>query len=109
MIDPIDGTMNFVHNNPQSCVSLALFVNKSTQIGIILNPSLDKLYTARYGQGAFCNGTPIHVSDVSDIGKSLVSTEFGPIRDNEAARIELENLSKVLRVVHGYVKINTIV
>lgn len=62
IIDPVDGTMNFVHGYPNVCVSVALWVNKVAQIGIIYNPILDLFFSARQGQGAFLNGKPIHVS-----------------------------------------------
>lgn len=62
VIDPIDGTMNFVHGLPHTCISIALLVNKTTEIGIVYNPILEQLFTARKGQGAFYNGAPIHVS-----------------------------------------------
>lgn len=63
IIDPIDGTMNFVHGLPHTCISVALLINKTAEIGIIYNPILEQLFTARKGQGAFLNGAPIHVSD----------------------------------------------
>jgi len=54
--------MNFVHGLPYTCISIALLINKITEIGIVYNPILEQLFTARKGQGAFLNGTPIHVS-----------------------------------------------
>lgn len=62
IIDPVDGTMNFVHGYPHVCTSIALTVNKITEIGIIYNPVLEQMFTARRGQGAKLNGAPIHVS-----------------------------------------------
>lgn len=54
--------MNFVHAFPYSCISLAVLYKKETQFGIIYNPVLEQLYTARLGQGAFLNEKPIKVS-----------------------------------------------
>lgn len=62
IIDPIDGTMNFVHGLPHTCISVALLINKTAEIGIVYNPILEQLFTARKGQGAFLNGAPIRVS-----------------------------------------------
>ena len=62
IIDPIDGTMNFVHGLPHTCISIALLIGKTTEIGIVYNPILEQLFTARKGQGAFMNGAPIQVS-----------------------------------------------
>lgn len=62
IIDPVDGTMNFVHGYPHVCTSIALTVGKVTEIAIIYNPVLEQMFTARRGQGAKLNGQPIHVS-----------------------------------------------
>lgn len=61
IIDPIDGTMNFVHSNPNVSVSVALAVNRRVEIGIISLPATQQLYTARKGQGAQFNGSPVKV------------------------------------------------
>lgn len=62
IIDPIDGTMNFVHGLPHTCISIALLINKTTEIGVVYNPILEQFFSARKGQGAFLNGAPIRVS-----------------------------------------------
>ncbi|KAL3182849.1 hypothetical protein MRX96_034486 [Rhipicephalus microplus] len=62
IIDPIDGTMNFVHGFPVVAVSVALAVQKEIVVGIVYNPALDKMYTAVKGHGSFCNGTRLSVS-----------------------------------------------
>lgn len=62
IIDPVDGTMNFVHSFPYSCISLAVLCNKEIQIGIIYNPVLEQMFTAILGRGAFLNDKAIHVS-----------------------------------------------
>jgi len=64
LIDPIDGTTNFVHSFPHTCISIALAVNKELEIGIVYNPILEQLFTARRGHGAFLNGKPIKSSNV---------------------------------------------
>lgn len=58
IIDPIDGTTNFVHTFPFCAICVALYINKEAEIGIVYNPVLDQFYSARKGQGAFCNGNP---------------------------------------------------
>lgn len=62
IIDPIDGTMNFVHSFPYTCISVGLWVNKQAEIGIVYNPVLDQMFTATKGQGAYLNGERIHTS-----------------------------------------------
>lgn len=54
--------MNFVHGFPHSCISIALVDKKVTQIGIVYNPVMEQLFTARKGMGAFLNDKEIHVS-----------------------------------------------
>lgn len=101
IIDPIDGTMNFVHNFPHSCVSIALFVNQIPEIGIVYNPSLSQLFTARKGKGAFLNGKPITVSGKTELSESLIMLEFGTSRDPEKSKIVLENQKILMPKVHG--------
>ena len=61
IIDPIDGTMNFVHTNPLVTISVGLTINGKLIIGIISAPCIGKLYAAVKGQGATCNGIPMKV------------------------------------------------
>ena len=63
IIDPIDGTMNFVHGFHHSCVSVAYAERGEVLIGVIYNPYMDELFTAMKGSGAFLNGKPIRVTD----------------------------------------------
>ena len=62
IIDPVDGTMNFVHSFPYTCISIALWVGKKPALAVIYNPVLDHMYTAKKGQGAFLNGKRITTS-----------------------------------------------
>ncbi|KAF0294502.1 Inositol monophosphatase 1 [Amphibalanus amphitrite] len=62
IIDPVDGTMNFVHSFPFICVSIGLTVNKEPVVGVIYNPVLDHMYHARKGCGAFLNNQKISAS-----------------------------------------------
>lgn len=101
IIDPIDGTMNFVHSFPQSAVSIALLVNKVTEIGICYNPVLGQKFTARRGQGAFYNGKQIHVSEEKDLSKALVMVEFGTNRGGEKIKVIMENLNNLIWKTHG--------
>lgn len=62
IVDPIDGTTNFIRDFRASAVSVALAVDGTVELGVVYNPYLDELFTARRGHGAFRNGKPIHVS-----------------------------------------------
>lgn len=62
VIDPVDGTMNFVHGLPLVAISIGLLIEKKAVLGIIYNPLLEQMFTAKLGQGAFMNGKAIRVS-----------------------------------------------
>ncbi|XP_066502873.1 inositol monophosphatase 1-like [Hoplias malabaricus] len=102
IIDPIDGTTNFVHRFPFVSVSIGFTVNKQIEFGIVYSCLEDKMYSARKGKGAFCNGVPIKVSGQRDITKSLILTEMGFKNDPEHFRITMSNIESLLSVpVHG--------
>ncbi|KAL0279880.1 UNVERIFIED_CONTAM: hypothetical protein PYX00_001347 [Menopon gallinae] len=101
IIDPIDGTMNFVHGYPNVCVSVGFLVNKVPEIGIIYNPVLELFFEARRGKGAKLNGNEIHASRVTDLSKALIGYECGTSRDEEKTKNVLENISKLVRRVQG--------
>ncbi|XP_036414640.1 inositol monophosphatase 1-like [Colossoma macropomum] len=102
IIDPIDGTTNFVHRFPFVSVSIGFTVNRQIEFGIVFSCLEDKMYTARRGRGAFCNGTPITVSGQQDITKSLILTEMGFKKDPEHFRTVMANMESVLSIpVHG--------
>ncbi|XP_063696118.1 inositol monophosphatase 1-like [Culicoides brevitarsis] len=75
IIDPIDGTINFVKNNQYFCISVGLVVNKETVLGIIYAPVTDDFYAARAGMGATLNGNKISVNCVKDMQKALLGQE----------------------------------
>ncbi|XP_006830876.1 PREDICTED: inositol monophosphatase 1 isoform X1 [Chrysochloris asiatica] len=62
IIDPIDGTTNFVHRFPFVAVSIGFVVNKKIEFGVVYSCVEDKMYTGRKGKGAFCNGQRLQVS-----------------------------------------------
>lgn len=82
--------MNFVHGLPHICISVGLLIDKVAEIGIVYNPILEQLFTARKGQGAFLNGAPIQVS-----GKK---GNFPSLRE-----IRLNILNDFYRIVQSFV------
>jgi len=76
IVDPIDGTTNFVNQVPHTCISVGVYKDKKPYIGIVYNPILDELYEAEIGKGAFLNGEKIEVSKEEDFQKALISTGF---------------------------------
>lgn len=71
IIDPIDGTTNFIKNYQHSAISVGLAKDRELIIGVVMDPDLNNIYYAEKGRGAFLNGAPIHVSDCP-IAQSLV-------------------------------------
>ena len=78
IVDPLDGTTNFVHGVPHYCVSLALERNGELLVGAVFDPTRDECFAAAAGQGASLNGRPIHVSEVSDLSEALAAVGFPP-------------------------------
>lgn len=72
VIDPIDGTTNFIHRAAYSAISVGLVQNEQPILGVVFNPYLDELFAAARGQGATCNGQPIHVTDLDTFNTALV-------------------------------------
>ena len=63
IVDPIDGTTNFIKDYKCSCISVGLLKDGKQVLGAVYNPYLDEMFTAIAGQGAYLNGQPIHVTD----------------------------------------------
>ncbi|XP_029447417.1 inositol monophosphatase 1 [Rhinatrema bivittatum] len=108
IIDPIDGTTNFVHRFPFVAVSIGFAVKKEIEFGVVYSCVEDKMYTGRRGKGAFCNGQKLHVSGQKDITKSLIITELGSSRDPETVKIVLSNIERLLCIpIHGIRAVGT--
>ena len=86
IVDPIDGTTNFVHSNPFCCVSIGLCHNGNPVMGVVYNPEFDELYVSIKGKGAYLNGKKMNVTDVKKLKDALVLTEFGYQRDEKSLR-----------------------
>lgn len=76
IVDPLDGTVNFVHNIPQSAVSVALWEDGSPLVGVVYDVSRDEEFVAVKGGGATLNGDSIAVSETADLNDSLILTGF---------------------------------
>ncbi|XP_019754082.1 inositol monophosphatase 2 [Dendroctonus ponderosae] len=83
IIDPIDGTENFIHKLRLSCLSLGVTIGKEQVFGIVFNPHMDELFTAIRGEGAFLNGERIHVSSQNDFRQSFFNYELGMARTSD--------------------------
>jgi myo-inositol-1(or 4)-monophosphatase len=82
IIDPLDGTTNFIHRYPVFSVSIALQYERETVLGVIYEPLKNDLFTAQKGRGAFLNGDLIRVSQTTTLKDSLITTGF-PFRRKE--------------------------
>lgn len=78
VVDPIDGTLNFVHGVRYWCVSLAFVADGVREIGVIHDPSLDELFWARRGEGAWCGTQRLAVSDCAALDRALVVAGYVP-------------------------------
>ncbi|KAK5634538.1 hypothetical protein RRF57_010252 [Xylaria bambusicola] len=115
IVDPIDGTTNFVHGFPSACISLGLAVGRTPAIGVVYNPWRDELYTAIRGKGAFLtvganwgvedgkgrrNKLPLSKNPIplGTLDTSLVSIEWGSQRDGVNYEVKTEVFKKLCAV-----------
>ena len=94
VLDPIDGTTNFIHDFKASVISLALVCDHDPILGVVYNPSTNEEFTAIRGGGALLNGVPIHVSGTSSLSEALVFVGTAPYRRAEMD----ENFRRIQRV-----------
>ena len=101
VIDPLDGTTNFIHGIPFYAISIALMEGDETVLGVVyeLN-SKECFYASKGKEGAFLDGKPIHVSTVPAISDSLVATGF-PYNDFEKLPGYMNSLEYFLKNSHG--------
>ena len=97
VVDPIDGTVNYLYGIPQWCVSIGVEVDGVTEVGAVYDAPKDELFTAVRGGGAFLDGTPLRCSDATDLSQTMVATGFSyDVRRREA---QAEQLTSILPVV----------
>lgn len=76
IIDPLDGTLNYIHGLPNFAVSIALAIEGNLAIGLIYEPLREGIYSAIRGHGSFKNNKRIHVSQAETLGTALIATGF---------------------------------
>ena len=84
ILDPVDGTLNLLRHLHQSAVSLGYCENGVPVFGVVYNPYVEELFTAEKGRGAYCNGRPIHVSNVRTMKESVITIGTGPYHKHPA-------------------------
>jgi myo-inositol-1(or 4)-monophosphatase len=86
IVDPLDGTTNYVHDCPFYCVSIGLQVAGELVLGVVYDPVREEMFTAAQGQGAWLNGQRLTVSKTERLGEALLATGFPPdLRGQERA------------------------
>ena len=100
VIDPLDGTTNFLHGYPEYAVSIGVLVNGVPAAAVVIDVALDETFTAIAGRGAKLNGRPIHVSPISDPRRSLIGTGF-PFTRIEEIEPYTRQLAQVMKGTAG--------
>ena len=93
--------MNFVHTFPFVAVCIGLAVNKRPVMGVVYCPALDQMFSAREGNGAYCNGKRLKVRCSTSLKDSLVCAEVGSDRSEEKKDCVFKNLQSVAWQCHG--------
>ncbi len=93
LVDPLDGTVNFVHGIPCFAVSIALYRAATPLVAVVHAPRLGETFTARRDGGARLNGEPIRVSATATLGEAVLATGF-PYRRRELANDNLANFGR---------------
>lgn len=100
IIDPLDGTTNFIHGLPVYCVSIALAVKGKVEQAVIYDPTRNDLFTATKGRGAFLNDRRLRVSKRTELKTALVSTGF-PFRPGDNFNQYLQMMGDVMQRTAG--------
>jgi myo-inositol-1(or 4)-monophosphatase len=100
IIDPLDGTTNFLHGYPQFAVSVALQHKGRLEQAVVLDPHKNELFTASRGQGAQLNDRRIRVSQISELELALLGTGF-PFKSHEHLEVWIHTLRDLLKRSSG--------
>ena len=100
IIDPLDGTTNFIHGLPVYCVSIALAVRGKVEQAVVYDPTRNDLFTATKGRGAYLNDRRIRVSKRTQLKESLISTGF-PFRQGDNFNQYLQMMGDVMQRTAG--------
>lgn len=101
IIDPLDGTTNYIHGYPMFCISIAAEWKNEITVGVIHHPVFRETYVAMKGQGSTLNGKPIHVSRTKRLKDSLLTTGFTYRKERflKAEMRTFERLSGIARAI----------
>jgi myo-inositol-1(or 4)-monophosphatase len=100
IIDPLDGTTNYIHNAPPVAISIALMENGELVVGVILELSLNECFYSFKGSPSYLNGKEIRVSSVDKVKNSLIATGF-PYHNFSRLQPFMDTLSYFFNNSHG--------
>ncbi len=100
IIDPLDGTMNYIHGLPQYCVSIGLQHRGAMDQGVIYDPAKNELFTASKGRGAFLDDRRIRVTKCANLKDALVGTGF-PYKEMPRLDLYCKQLKEIMRSASG--------
>ncbi|KAK9381628.1 uncharacterized protein V2V93DRAFT_367437 [Kockiozyma suomiensis] len=109
VVDPIDGTTNFIHSFPFSCTSLGFTVNRIPVVGVVYNPFLKLMYTGVKGHGSFLNDEPLPLrksfSNLT-LQNALIGIEWGTQRSGPNYKCKVDTFNKLAAedggMIHGF-------
>ncbi|MBN2410413.1 inositol monophosphatase [candidate division KSB1 bacterium] len=107
IIDPLDGTTNYIHGFPAFSISIALEYNKEIILGVIYDPMREELFVAEKGKGATLNDKTIRVSDIADPALSLLTTGF-PFRAKNYLELYQESFRQLFLKMSGIRRIGSV-
>ncbi|CAN6660810.1 inositol monophosphatase 2 [Trichomonascus vanleenenianus] len=99
IVDPIDGTTNFIHRFPFSCISLGFAYKKQPVVGVVYNPHLDQLYSGIKGHGAYLNGhkLPLKKPEPLRLQGALAAIEWGAERSGANYKIKVDTFNSLAK------------
>jgi len=100
IIDPLDGTTNFIHGFPQFCISIAVQYRGVTAHGVVYDPTRNELFTASKGAGAFLDDRRVRVTKCPQLKEALVGTGF-PFKEVARLTIYMRQLRTVMTSAAG--------
>jgi myo-inositol-1(or 4)-monophosphatase len=100
IIDPLDGTTNFIHGFPQYCVSIALQHRGAIEHGVVYDPGKNELFTASKGRGAFLDDRRIRVTKCTNLKDALVGTGF-PFKEHSRLDLYMKQLKTLMQSSAG--------
>jgi len=100
LIDPLDGTTNFLHGFPHYCVSIALRIRETVAVGVVFDPTSGRLFTAMRGRGAFLDGERIHVTGRPGLTEAMLGTGL-PFKDWQYLDAYIGSLREIMQRCAG--------